>query len=165
MSRYLFILIILSMLFGNQLLAGEDGPGCGLGKTIFNGQKGKGAHIAAAITNDISWTTQSSAITSGTSRCDSDGVIFKEKEQEVFVAVNLDNLSQDMAQGNGMYLQALSGLMGCTTEAFGPFAELAQDKYEVLFDTVDANAAGLLSGLKRELAAHPMLNTNCDRIS
>ena len=164
MKKSIGLIVVLGLLSAPAVFAANNGSGCGLGKTLFEGQKGMVPNILAAIINGIS-SNNVFAITSGTSGCDADSVVLQEKEQEVFVAVNLDNLSQDMAQGDGMYLQALSGLMGCTTEAFGTFAELAQDKYEVLFDTVDANAAGLLSGLKRELAAHPTLNTHCDRIS
>ena len=164
MKRILGLILGIGLLMTSIAFAENNGSGCGLGKRLFEGKKGLLFNVLAVTTNQI-YSTNTYAMTSGTSGCDADSVILKDKEQEVFVAVNLDNLSQDMAQGDGMYLQALSGLMGCTTEAFGTFAELAQDKYEVLFDTVDANAAGLLSGLKRELAAHPMLNTNCDRIS
>ena len=164
MKRILGLILGIGLLMTSIAFAENNGSGCGLGKRLFEGKKGLLFNVLAVTTNQI-YSTNTYAMTSGTSGCDADSVILRDKEQEVFVAVNLDNLSQDMAQGDGMYLQALSGLMGCTTEAFGTFAELAQDKYEVLFDTVDANAAGLLSGLKRELAAHPMLNTNCDRIS
>ena len=164
MKRILGLILGIGLLMTSIAFAENNGSGCGVGKRLFEGKKGLLFNVLAVTTNQI-YSTNTYAMTSGTSGCDADSVVLKEKEQEVFVAVNLDNLSQDMAQGDGMYLQALSGLMGCTTEAFGTFAELAQDKYEVLFDTVDANAAGLLSGLKRELAAHPMLNTNCDRIS
>ena len=164
MKRILGLILGIGLLMTSIAFAENNGSGCGLGKRLFEGKKGLLFNVLAVTTNQI-YSTNTYAMTSGTSGCDADSVVLKEKEQEVFVAVNLDNLSQDMAQGDGMYLQALSGLMGCTSEAFGTFAEFAQDKYEVLFDTVDATAAGLLSGLKRELAAHPTLNSNCDRIS
>ena len=164
MKKTIGLIVALGLLSAPALFAANNGAGCGLGKTLFEGKKGLVFNVLAATINGISGN-QTFGMTSGTSGCDQDSVILLKKEQEVFVAVNLDNLSQDMAQGDGTYLQALSGLMGCSTEAFGTFAELTQNKYEVLFDAADANAAGLLSGLKREMAAHPMLNSNCTRIS
>ncbi len=121
-------------------------------------------HILAATTNE-SISPASSSITSGTSGCKADGVIYKEKETEVFIALNLDNLSQEMAQGNGQYLNSLAGLMGCSSTVYSDFASLVQDKYTVLFQSEATDTSDLLSGLKRELKANPKLSTSCTRIS
>jgi hypothetical protein len=92
-------------------------------------------------------------------------VILNEKEQEVFVAANIDNLSQDMAMGGGQYLQSMAVLMGCGEGVFADFASLTQDKYESLMPAADVAPGAFLSGLKHEMAAHPALATSCTRIS
>ncbi len=140
----------------------DNGPGCGLGKQVWAGQKGIVAHILAAITNN-SISPASSSMTTGTSGCSVDGIIMKEKRAEVFVAVNLDNISQEMAQGQGSSLHALAGLMGCSAVS-AEFAGMTQAAYPVLF-TGPATPHELVAGLKREIAAHPELSAACGPLS
>jgi hypothetical protein len=120
--------------------------------------------VLAATTNGISGN-QTFGITSGTSGCDADSVILLEQEQEVFVAANLDNLSQDMAAGEGQYLHSMAALMGCGEGAYADFAALTQDKYEVLMPQAEIAPTVFLTGLKREMAAHPKLAASCTRLS
>jgi hypothetical protein len=159
------ILAVVGMvaLFGGAALAGTD-AGCGLGSVVFKGQKGMGPQILAATTN-ASFGSQSFGITSGTSNCNADSVVKNDVEQKVFVAANLDNLSQEMAQGQGQYVSALAGLMGCPTAAQGEFAKLSQEKYGTLFPSSDVKAEAVLAGLKLEMGRHPWLAAACTRIA
>lgn len=161
MKKTLGVICLLALL-SLPALAGENGPGCGFGKVIFDGSKGKVPHLLAMTTNAAS--TQSSSITSGTSGCDSDRVILRQHEQKVFVALNFNNLSQDMAQGAGEYVMALAELMGCPSRVYGEFSELSRQRYSVLFDTLQPKPVQWLAGLKQEMAGHAVLGTACTRI-
>lgn len=141
----------------------DQGAGCGLGKQVWAGQSGMVAQVLAAITNNTI-SPASTSITSGTSGCDANGVIYRTKEQSVFVAVNLDALSQDMAQGHGASLDSLAALMGCSEPAFADFARMTHEKYGVLFGSAETTSQGLLNNLKREMATDPTLS-RCTRIS
>jgi hypothetical protein len=70
-----------------------------------------------------------------------------------------------MAQGQGGYLHALAGLMGCPGGVHGEFAKLSQEKYPVLFPTADAQPMTVLTGLESEMAGRPALASSCTRIS
>lgn len=164
MHKKLIGLIMAFSLLPAAAVLADEGAGCGLGKTLWEGQSGLLANISAATTNGSSGT-QTFGITSGTSGCNADSTVKTEKEQEVFVAVNLENISQEMAQGNGEHLRALATLMGCSTSVYGEFAGMTQDKYEVLFPAADTSTLNLLSGLKREMSANPTLAGGCTRIS
>jgi hypothetical protein len=92
-------------------------------------------------------------------------VVKEQHEQELFVAENLNSLSQDMATGGGQYLQAMANLMGCGEGQFADFATLTQARYEVLLPSADTAPAAFLTGLKQEMATSPSLAGSCTRIS
>ncbi|MCZ6552626.1 MAG: DUF3015 family protein [SAR324 cluster bacterium] len=163
MKRVLGLAAILMLVGGTLALAG-NGAGCGLGHTLFEGQTGLFPNILAMTTNGTSGNN-TFGMSSGTSGCDQDAVVLEEVEQEVFATANLDNLSLDMARGSGQYLQSMAALLGCQTAAFGEFASLTQDNYEVLFPTLDTAAPDMLTGLKLQMAANPVLASSCSRIS
>lgn len=161
MKKVFGIALALGLLSASAALA-DSGSGCGLGKQIWAGQKGVVPHLLAATTNVTSVAPVS--MTSGTSGCTADGIILREKEREVFVAANLDPLSQEMAQGDGGHLQSLAGLMGCSA-AYGDFAAMTQARYPVLFESAATGTVDLLAGLKREIAADPKLAAMCRPLS
>ncbi len=163
-KKVLGLILAIGLLSGSVALAEEVGPGCGLGKVIFEGKKGI-LFQNLAWTSNVGTPTRIFGITSGTSGCDADSVILGDKEQETFVETNLDNLFQEMAQGDGVYLHGLASLMGCNSVVYSDFTNLTQEKYSTLVASADISPTELLSGLKRELAAHPTLSFSCNRIS
>ena len=164
MRKKLIGLFLATFLIPAASALADEAAGCGLGKTLWEGQSGLLANVSAATTNGTSGNN-TFGMTSGTSGCNADSTVLKEKEQEVFVAVNMDNLSQEMAQGNGEHLRALATLMGCSTSVYSDFAGMTQEKYTVLFNGAETSTLELLSGLKREMSAHPALSAACTRIS
>lgn len=164
MHKKLIGLIMAVFLLPAASALADEAAGCGLGKTLWEGQSGLLANVLAYTTNQTSGS-QTFGMTSGTSGCNADSTVKVEREQEVFVAVNLENISQEMAQGNGEHLRALATLMGCSTNVYSDFAGLTQQKYGSLFPAADTSTLDLLSGLKREMAANPTLSGACTRIS
>ena len=73
-----------------------------------------------APTSSTTWGFAHSSQTSGCGSATS----LLEQRQARFVAVAYDNLAQEMAQGGGHYLRALSHLMGCVTLVYPEFAAL-----------------------------------------
>lgn len=145
-------------------MAADTGPGCGLGKVLFEGEKGMFPQTLAWTTNG-STGNQTFGLTSGTLGCDADSVILKEKEQETFVSTNLDVLSEEMAQGKGQYVEAMAGLMGCSQDVYADFGKMSQTRYEILFNSVDADTQSLLTAIKREISTNPVLASSCSRVS
>lgn len=114
--------------------AQDTGSGCGLGAQVLNGQSGKGAHIAAAILNGIAIPNTTFMTTGGgLMGCDPTQTVKKEEATEIFVASNMDQLSTEVAQGGGEYLNVLADLMGIADEDRAAFQDIAQQNYDALF--------------------------------
>ncbi len=158
--------VVLSVAGGSAALAAQDGAGCGLGSMAFKGQSGVVPNILAVTTNGTSGS-QTFGITSGTSNCKHDAVIMREHEQELFVADNLDALSQELAQGgaDGQHVAALSSLLGCPADLQGQVALAAQAGYGTVFASAQAEPRVVLAGLKQQLAGKPALASACTRLT
>lgn len=116
--------------------AQDTGSGCGLGAQVLNGQSGKGAHIAAAILNGLVIPNTTFMTTGGgLMGCDPTQTVKNEEATEIFVASNMDQLSTEVAQGGGAYLNVLADLMGIADEDRAAFQDVAQQNYDALFLT------------------------------
>lgn len=127
--------------------AEETGAGCGVGKVIFEGQSGVGINIVAALVNDF--LSGSFSITSGTMGCDSTQTVMNDQQKEIFVAMNMDNLTVDMAQGQGDYLNSLASMMGIEEQDKNSFYNLTQDNYEKIVGENQTQATQVLASLEQ----------------
>ncbi|MFZ5875733.1 MAG: DUF3015 domain-containing protein [Nitrospirota bacterium] len=134
----------------------RSGPGCGLGYLLFQGQKGLIPQVLAATTNGT-FGNQTFGMTTGTSGCSQDGIVSREHEAEVYAQATIENLSQEMAQGQGEHLASLATLMGVPAELHAAFFQLTQQHYATLFPTEQNDAALMLTALKSVLATDPVL--------
>ncbi|MDH5183816.1 MAG: DUF3015 domain-containing protein [Gammaproteobacteria bacterium] len=129
------------------MAADNVGAGCGLGQQIFAGQSGFFAHSSAASTNQSAFIQQI-GILAGTMGCDGDNsVVSNDQERKEFVASNMDNLTQEIAQGQGNHLFALAEIMGIAQADRGHFYEMAQGQYGTLFESTDTTSSELLASL------------------
>ncbi len=133
-----------------------SGPGCGLGYMLFQGQRGVLPQILAATTNGT-FGNQTFGMTTGTSGCSQDGIVSREHETAVYAQATIENLSQEMAQGQGEHLASLATLMGVPAELHAAFFQLTQQHYATLFPTEQNDAVQMLTALKAVLAADPVL--------
>jgi hypothetical protein len=134
----------------------KSGPGCGLGYLLFQGQKGLVPQVLAATTNGT-FGNQTFGMTTGTSGCSQDGLVSREHETAVYAQATIENLSQEMAQGQGEHLASLATLMGVPAELHASFFQLTQQHYVTLFPTEQNDATQMLTALKAVLAADPAL--------
>jgi hypothetical protein len=58
-----------------------------------------------------------------------DGLLKADQKVNAFVALNFENLKQDMAQGHGEYLTSLSTLLGLPQDRQASFFAHAQSRY------------------------------------
>jgi len=137
----------------------DTGPGCGLGKELWanaSNQKSIGGQVLAATTNGT-LGNQTFGISSGTSGCTSNGTILSEYRVTVFAAANFDNLSQDMAKGNGEHLTSFAELLNIPQEQRVDFYVLAQSHYRGMIQNGENSPAAMLASLDRGMSAHPTL--------
>lgn len=72
---------------------------------------------------------------------------------EYFIESNQDDLSQEMAQGEGKKLGILAELNGCDSkEAQSAFARMARKSFEKIIPDVNTPAQDLAQNLKQEMA-------------
>lgn len=140
-----------------QAVGNHPMAGCGLAYLLFaKDDNSKGTQILAATTNSF-YGTQAFGITSGTLGCTEDGTVSIGKELELFTAVNLNNLSEEMAKGSGEYVSAFASLLGADEKTRPVLLSFFQEKYEVLFPTTETTATEMLARLKTELEKRPEL--------
>lgn len=63
-----------------------------------------------------------------------DGTLNPEYKTIAFIVLNFDNLQENMAQGNGEYLNSLSMLLGVPTDSREHFLKSLQSRYGYIFE-------------------------------
>src|SRR6266852_3401183 len=132
----------LAMARGNHPMAG-----CGLGYLLLsNKDNDKVTQVLGATTNGT-FGTQTFGISSGTSGCTQDGAVKVARATEVFVEVNLDSIRQDMAKGQGEYVNTLASLLGATEATQPQLVRFFHAEYPSLFPTAQTSSEELLKSL------------------
>jgi hypothetical protein len=158
------LLLSVAVLFGMQaglaMAANPDtGPGCGLGKLAwsdYKNQKSIGPQVLMATTNGTFGST-TFGISSGTSGCTSDGKVWADQKTTMFAQLNFENLSQEMAQGQGEHLASLATLMGVPAEHQAAFFAMTQERYTSLVKTGEASPVAMVKAINDAIATHPVL--------
>jgi hypothetical protein len=158
------LLLSVAVLFGMQaglaMAANPDtGPGCGLGKLAWSdyaNQKDIAPQVLMATTNGT-FGSQTFGISTGTSGCTNDGKVMSEHKTTMFAQLNFENLSQEMAQGQGEHLASLATLMGVPAEHQPAFFALTQERYTSLVKTGEASPVAMVKAINDAIATHPVL--------
>lgn len=138
--------VVLAM--ATSVQATETGSGCGLGAEVMSGKSGKGANIAAALLNNIVVPNTTFMTTGGgLMGCDPTQTVQNEQATEIFVASNMDQLSTEIAKGDGDYLNVLASLMGVEDQDLSSFRKLAQNEYDNLFN-VSSDAKSVIASME-----------------
>ncbi|MCA9464868.1 MAG: DUF3015 domain-containing protein, partial [Nitrospira sp.] len=135
------------------------GPGCGLGKLAwsdYSGQKQIAPQVLMATTNGT-FGSQTFGISTGTSGCTNDGKVFSAEQVNVFAAINFDNISQEMAQGQGEHLTSLATLMGIPTEKHQAFFNMTQEKYTILIQDGEPSPKAVVKAIHDAMMDNPIL--------
>ena len=124
-KQWLRLGVALLPLYAAQVWAApnqDTGPGCGLGKLAwseYRNQKDIAPQVMQSTTNNT-FGSQTFGISFGTSGCTNNGVIMSEHKTSVFAALNFENLSQDMAKGDGEHSPGESFGVLCSRAAAVP---------------------------------------------
>jgi len=155
------LMLILVVQAGVALGAGtsDTGPGCGLGKLLWSSSKHPkniAPQVMMATTNGTFGST-TFGISTGTSGCTNDGTIMAEHKVSTFASLSFENLSQEMAQGQGEHLASLAALMGIPAEHQAEFFALTQAQYTSLIESGETTPVAMLTALHDAMKAHPVL--------
>ena len=113
-NRLLVKGLIVGLLSVGSVAAHADaagGNGCGWGNMLFDGQRGFAPHFLATTTNGTSGNA-TFGMTSGTNGCDVNAKIGYGGRSMLAMNGMLDNIAEDMAQGQGEALDAYATLLG-----------------------------------------------------
>lgn len=166
MRKSLFIALVVVAFIGTQvgmvLAAGiaDTGPGCGLGKEVWKDDPHTdniGKQMLISTTNNPFIPLQAFAITTGTLGCKNNGKVWAEEKVNLFASANFENLSQEMAQGQGEHLASLASLMGVPAEHQGEFFAMTQERYTTLVKAGEASPVAMIKALNDAVATHPVL--------
>lgn len=136
----------------------DTGPGCGLGKKLWEGWKGQkqiAPQMLMASTNVTG--SYSFAISSGTSGCSHDGRIWDSEKASLFIEINYASLAEDMARGGGEHLASVATLMHVPLEHQPEFFTMAQEHYANLVISGRDDSVAIQEALRGAIAAHPVL--------
>ena len=133
-------------------------------KELFKAAPQRGNFIGVSVvsTGVSSAATAASAKASGSSGCHE-----KTKkssfylQQQEFVAVTIDNLSEQIAQGGGPHLQSLAALLGCPASDYSKLATMTRQSYGQLFPSAETEPEVFLVRLKEEMRCNPSLAGRC----
>ena len=109
MKKFITLATVSLFALGASASYAGGNTGCGLGSVLLKGKKGKVWELAATCLNGLCGN-QSFAITSGTLGYQ-EGAVIGMNRVETFVAQNMDNLANDIAKGNGEYVDTLASLL------------------------------------------------------
>ncbi len=136
----------------------DTGPGCGLGKMLWEGWKGQkqiAPQMFMATTNVTG--SYSFTIPSGTSGCSHDSRIWDSERASLFIGINYASLSEDMARGGGEHLASLATLLNVPEEYQQEFFAMAQERYVSLVHYGEDDPASIQEALREASIAHPVL--------
>jgi len=162
-SIAILVAIIALVLRAGFAIAGgisDTGPGCGLGKVAW--QDGKvdtntvGAQLLISTTNNTILPWQAFGITTGIFGCKNNGKVWTEHKVYMFAQLNLENLTQEMAQGGGEHLGSMATLMGIPADRQAEFFALTQDRYTSLVNAGEASSVAMVEALHEAITFHPL---------
>ncbi len=162
-NRTVLSLAAAFFLFGTTGMAlaahPDNGPGCGLGKLAWGSYTSQQSILAQVLQSTTNGTfgTQTFGISSGTSGCTNDGTILASEKLNVFTAINFEDISQDMARGQGEHLASLATLMEIPPDQHELFFAMAQAKYTVLVSSGETSPKAVVKAIYSAMGSHPVL--------
>jgi hypothetical protein len=142
----------------------DTGLGCGL-RTLawvdYKHPKNIAPQVMMATTNGTLFNPV--GISFGLSGCTNDGTMMPERKAEMFVVSTFENLSQDMAQGQGEYLASLATMMGFPIQDQPAFFSLAQDRYRTLMERREDSPLAVIKAIQEAANGHQVLARVAER--
>ena len=146
-NRLLVKGLIAGLLCVGSVAAHADaagGNGCGWGNMLFEGQRGMAPHFLATTTNGTSGNA-TFGMTSGTNGCDTSVKLGYGGRSMLAMTGMLDNIAEDMAQGQGEALDAYATLLGVEKADRAHFAKITQENFAQIFSAPDGTGEQVLA--------------------
>lgn len=143
MKKVLVASVMFFALAGTQVFA-VDNIGPGLGRVLLKGKSGKVMELLGTCLNGTSGNG-TFAITSGTSGYQ-EGAVIGNNSVELYVAENMDSIANDIAKGNGEYLDTLAHLM--KVENKDTFKDSLHKNFNKIYTSKDVTSKEVVANIK-----------------
>ena len=143
MKKVLISIVAVATLATAGFATINNQTGCGLGSQIIHDDSSAVMLALQATTNGTS-ANQTFGITSGTSGCKKARLVINERAAE-FVASNMDQLSREIAIGQGESVSTLAELLNVENKA--EFASALQANYNAIYTNEKADMATVLDNV------------------
>jgi hypothetical protein len=149
MKRLMAVLVLvgLMMVAAPVSFAGQMNTGCGVGTMIMKGQEGLLFQVLAVTTNGI-LGNQTFGITTGTVDCKKATSFASNERLNIYVAENMDNLANDIAKGQGEYLNTLAVLMEVPETNRSVFYTKLQNNFGAIYTSSNVTSVDVLNNIE-----------------
>ncbi len=139
----------------------DNSVGCGLGSMIFKDNTLLSS--TSRVTTNNLFLNQYFGVTSGTSGCTRHDIVMNEKSHIHYAEVNLEQLSLEMAKGDGQFVSTFAMTLGCSDAVTPAFNKMTKQNYENIFTNENVKAADMLKNLGTSLRQDKNLTQNCSK--
>lgn len=143
MRKFLLSVATVAALSTASFAGVNSQTGCGLGSMLIQDDSSAVMLALQATTNGTSGN-QTFGISSGTSNCQKTKFVMNDKAAE-FVAANMDQLSKEIAIGQGESVDTLAELLEISDKAL--FASTLQANYNAIYANKDVDMATVLDSV------------------
>ena len=150
------LVAVAALAIAPMTASADNAAGCGVGTMIMEGKSGMVFHVLAATTNGT-FGNQTFGMTSGTLGCKVDDAVTASAELKQFASANLDQLSLEMAAGEGEALTALASLYGIEAQDRAAFYSLTKANYGAIIGSDEVTAGDVLASLQALMASDARL--------
>ncbi len=135
---------LMTIASASAFAVAPGGPDCGWGNMLFKGQSGLPSHFVASTTNGTSGNA-TFGMTSGTNGCSVNGTLTYGGKPLMVLNGLMDELSEDMAKGDGEALTTYAVVMGVPQEDRAHFAAVTQAHFAEIFSSADVTEVDVYS--------------------
>lgn len=143
MKKVLISIAAIAALSTASFATVNNQTGCGLGSQIIHDDS-SAVMLALQATTNSTLGNQTFGVTSGTSGCKKSRFVMNERAAE-FVAANMDQLSREIAIGQGESVSTLAELLNVQDKA--EFAAALQANYNAIYTSEKADMSTVLDNV------------------
>ena len=162
--KKLHYLLVLFLILGlpAAVYGAKGAQNCGVGPKVVKG-KGIVSQTLVQLTNVSLLPSNAVSVTFGTSGCGYSDIVQKDAPRLQYVRFNYDNLEEDAAKGEGIYISGLAQIMGCSENAESVLTRTVHDKFGTFFKADSEKNKGdrFFNSVKEEISNHPVLAKGC----
>jgi hypothetical protein len=125
----------------------QKNTGCGLGSMIMQGNDGLLFQVLAVTTNGTCGN-QTFGISSGTLNCSQPGKFATRERVNSYISDNMDNLANDIAKGDGEYLNTLAVLMEVPEGTRAGFYAKLQNNFSQIYTSASVTSVDVLKNIE-----------------